>query len=199
MSSGPAVEPLRMKYVLAAISLLLLVSALTWLLWGGDEDADGLDDVSPGVGRAVEGPEGGLTADTPDLAGRGNDQGGRRTGRYPPGSSPLKRSAIRTGTLEVLPIGPDDQPISADEVTVRVMSSQSISGGVHGLRDQKTGLWTFDEVPIGKVSFVVFGERIAEYEDRAVVREGVSTYVKASVLRGGTLHYRVEHVDGSLP
>jgi hypothetical protein len=175
---------------------LLLVFALG-LWWVLQPSAPVDEPLAEDIGLEGEADGGG---ETELLAGSPNARlaTGPTTTRRPRIQGTHGRYQPRTGVMEVLPLGPDEVPISVGEVRVDL---SFVGLEAHrtflGHRDGDTGVWTFPKVPVGKVRFTVHGDYWKPTEAVVRVREGRNRRVEILVDRAGAIEYTAAWMDGS--
>ena len=184
---------MRSPYLLVPLFLVLALG-LWWVLQPTGDTADPLPDGTYEAGETegsgetelLSGSPGARLVTSPTTARRPRIQGTH--GRYNP----------RRGVIEVLPLGPDEVPISIGEVRVD-MSFVGRKGHrtFLGHREAKTGVWTFKNVPVGKVKFTVHGDYWRPTEAVVRVREGRNRRVEILVDRAGAIAYTAAWMDGS--
>ncbi len=181
------------------VLLVPLFLALAFGLWWVLQPSNVADDPLPeGAYEDVEGqggedtellsgsPNARLVAGSPTRTRRPRIQGTH--GRYNP----------RRGVMEVLPLGPDEVPISIGEVRVDMdFVGRKGHRTFLGHRDAETGVWTFKNVPVGKVKFTVHGDYWKPTEAVVRVREGRNRRVEILVDRAGAVEYTAAWMDGS--
>lgn len=176
---------------------LVLAGLLAWMLLSGDAPDQDADEYSGDAGStATHNAEEAMRAEEAGLTGTSGT--GRPTRRK--GPNPYKPFKERTGTLEVLPLDPDGQPVSRDMCTVsleRVNPPEKM--GKLGFRDKETNVWTFKKVPIGTIKVVISGDHLVEARQNVRVREGVVTHRKVPVEYGALVRFKAVMPDGAAP
>ena len=185
-----------MRTALPLLAAAALVAVLAWLLLGEDsttEDPGYYGDAGP---VEVETPDGPMAAEDSGLAGTGTGKPRKRR----PGHDPTKPYKPRLGTLEILPLDPDGEPINADLCTVslELLRGDEPSGKL-GHRDRETMVWRFEKVPIGKVRVVITGDHLVEAREVVRVRERSTTFKKIGVERGALVNFQVALANGEVP
>ncbi len=177
------------------VPLLLALGFGLWLLLQPSRTAE-----APYSEGVYEEGEAGESGDTELLSGSPNARlvtGPTRT-RRPRTQGTHGRYEPRIGVMEVLPLGPDEVPISVGEVRVDL---SFVGRAGHrtflGHRDGETGVWTFPKVPAGKVRFTVHGDHWKPTEAVVRVREGRNRRVEILIDRAGAIEYTAAWMDGS--
>lgn len=102
--------------------------------------------------------------------------------------------SLPRGTLTVEVLGPDDQRIPGDDITVRVAPGRG-SERWHATPmlgcDPTTQLWSSPEVPVGPVKVHVFGESIVATDVETVVTKEPGETLRVHVDRAGRIEYVV--------
>lgn len=176
---------------------LVLAGLLAWFLLSGGDPDPGADDYSHDPsGTTARNGEGPIRAEEAGLAGA-SPRGRAKRSRGPNPYKPLKE---RTGTLEILPVDPDGEPVAADlcNVTIERVNPPEAMGKL-GLRDRETGVWTFKKVPIGTIKVIVSGDHIVEGRKNVRVREGVATLREIPVELGALVRFKAVMPDGEAP
>ncbi len=186
-----------MKQALPLAAAALLIAALAYLLLGGDDSTTDADLLSETGESGSNTGEDAMTAE-PGTGLHGTNDGSRKPKRF--GPNPMKPYKPRVGVLEVLPLDPDGEPISADLCNVsleRVKPAEPL--GKVGIRDRETNVWRFNKVPIGGVRVVVSGDHLIEAREVVLVRENSTKFHKIGVEQGALVKYQIELPDGTAP
>ena len=182
------------------IFLAALLGAVAWVaLWPGDE---GSVEPIPGVehGSASGDPSGSITAGG-GLRGTGITPPAPRAGPTPrPSPTDVDPKDIPRGTLEVLPLGPDNLPISSSELSMRLEPvGRPFYAQPLAIPDPETMVWVYRDVPAGRMKLYVTGDHVLETEMDAVIEAGKVQSVKVHVDRAGAVSYRVVLYSGEQP
>jgi hypothetical protein len=106
------------------------------------------------------------------------------------------------GTLVVVVVGADDQPLPVETLHVQVGPARGAREWVRApvvTADPETKTWRADEVPAGSVEVRVSGDHVLE---KAVTVQQTSEGgepVKVQVERAGAIQYSVTLADGTVP
>lgn len=178
-----------LRRALPWLLLLLLAGGGAWLLRGGGEGgAELVPDVAPAppVAPAAGSAAPSLSAQAPERA---------------PKPAPVRVAAptvdprqLPVGSLSVLPLGPDDQPIPCDLVTVSVEPGKGARAWhVQPLMvpDRQTQVWSSARVFAGPVKVRVWGDTIVPVEVEAVVGAEAAPPLRVHVDRAGMIEYEV--------
>ena len=185
-----------MRPALLLVPALAATVAALLLLSGGPADEE-VPPLAPG-GREAPAPP----PPRRDPPARGSLEGPGEASARPPGPAwPVVPSdRIPRGSLEVLPAGPDGTPVSPDGVDVAL---ERLGAGFWteplGQRDLATGVWTFKDLPYGRVRVRVLGEHVLEAVREADVPAGASARVEVPCERGGAIAYRASLESGGAP
>lgn len=181
----------------ALVGAGVLIGVLAFLLLGGETPVEPED---PALG-----PDAGVPAGTSDPGMKVDDAGltGHGTGAVKPkrrSHSPFKPYTPRTGTLEIRPLGLEDQVVSADDCTVSLERVKPATPmGKLGHRDRKTGVWRFEKVAIGRVRVVITGDHLITTRKVVKVRENSVTYYDVLTEPGALIRFSAKRIDGTVP
>jgi len=178
-----------MRRLLPWLMLLLLALAGAWLVLAPGPQATDLDPAAP------PGP----VAAPPEATAQPGLQAAAAARAPKPPPAPVRGPAVdpRTipvGPLSVLPLGPDDQPISCDLLTVSVEPGKGARGWhVQPLLvpDRQTQVWSSAEIFTGPVKVRVWGDTVVPVEVQAVVDTTPREVLRVHVDRAGTIEYEV--------
>ncbi|MFM8978892.1 MAG: hypothetical protein ACKOSS_00280, partial [Planctomycetia bacterium] len=101
---------------------------------------------------------------------------------------------LPVGSLAVLPLGPDDEPIACDLVTVSVEPGKGARAWhVQPLLvpDRQTQVWSGERIFAGPVKVRVWGDTVVPVEVEAVVDSEVRPPLRVHVDRAGLIEYEV--------
>jgi hypothetical protein len=112
----------------------------------------------------------------------------------------LPTDAIPRGTLEVLPLMPDGKPWPTADVRLRLdREGAAFWSTPLGSPDPETGVWTFRDLPIGRLRVTVVGAQVVETTKPAEVRTGVTDRVEVFADRGASVLYAATLYSGERP
>ncbi len=98
---------------------------------------------------------------------------------------------IPVGTLEVLPLGPDLEPLPTTDVIVHLERlGAAFWSPPLGVPDPDTGVWTFQRVPYGKVQVHAWGDHVADGAKGADVKADRTERVEIVLDRAGAVAFR---------
>jgi hypothetical protein len=177
--------------------LAALAAAAVWFVSrpDGDPRVEPIEGVERGGAR-----EDGAEPTAPGgLRGTGSEE-------PPPPVRPEPRGAIvdpRTiprGGLEVLPLGPDQQPIPPGELSMRIEAvGRAFWSQPLALPDPETKVWSFKNIPAGPVQVRVSGDHVVETVAEATIEKDVVKSLKVLLDRAGALAYHVVLYSGEQP
>lgn len=178
-----------MRRALPWLLLLLLAAGGAWLLRGGPQADPGLDEagapqpVAPApVGQARPGLEAAAPTRAPAPLPR-------------PAAGPVVDPRnLPVGPLSVLPLGPDDEPIACDLLTVSVEPGKGARAWhVQPLLkpDRQTQVWSAERIFAGPVKVRVWGDSIVPVEVETVVGPDGGPPLRVHVDRAGLIEYEV--------
>jgi hypothetical protein len=181
------------------VALALVGGALALLLRPGDPvDTLELDPAATPSGTDDPGSGAGV-----GLAPRGDPPRPPPSTTERPGTPvAIDPRTLARGTLTVEVLGPDDQPLPGDQLTVRVVPGK---GGERWhatpmMRyDEATKLWSSSEVRVGPVKVHVFGETIVPTDVETVVAKEPGERLRVHVDRAGRIEYAVTTLGGEPP
>ena len=186
-------------------SLLLLVVLLAGLLlWAFWPKAPAPIEAPPLLGPSVaetapspSRPEDRAALEATELRGR---PGAGETRRRGPKWPVLASDKIPRGGLEVSPIGPDMKVLSPDTLHLRLERvGAAFWSAPLGVPDAETGVWTFRNVPFGKVVVHVWGDHALHVEKEADVLAGKTEQVEVFLDRAGAVAYKALLPDDKEP
>lgn len=178
-----------MRRLLPWLLLLLLAGGAVWLLRGGPAEGPGVDEAlapTPLPAAPAASAQPGLAAQAPVRAPKA------APARVPePVVDPRN---LPMGPLSVLPLGPDDEPIACDLVTVSVEPGKGARAWhVQPLlqADRQTQVWSAERVFAGPVKVRVWGDTVVPVEVETVVDSEARPPLRVHVDRAGMIEYEV--------
>ena len=112
----------------------------------------------------------------------------------------LPADAIPRGTLEVLPLQPDGRPWPTKDVNVSVeREGERLWSTPLGRADAESGVWTFADLPVGRMRIQVTGDFVIEATGAGELKPDAVTRVEVLASPGGMIRYRATLYGGEEP